>query len=288
MPEPSLLVAILFNGLVLGMVYVLFAIGLTIIFGMLDVINFAHGAFYAAGAYLAWTLVERWDAFGVALLLVPLAVGLLGILVELGLIRKLYGLGHFYQILLTYGLVFVFQELTTIAWGPIGKTILMPRFLEGVVDLGFMLYPRIRLFIIVVAALVATAVWLLLVKTRYGAIIRAGIEDSDMVACLGINVGRVFTAVFALGVALAGLSGVLALPLRGAQPSMGADILGLSFVIVVIGGLGSFGGAVLGALTVGVVQSAMALVWPAGANVMIYGCMALILLVRPQGLLGAR
>ncbi len=288
MPEPSLLVAIVFNGLVLGMIYVLFAIGLTVIFGMLDVVNFAHGAFYAAGAYLASTLVERYDAFGGALVVVPFLVGVLGILVEVGLIRKLYGLGHFYQILLTYGLVFVFQELNIIVWGPIGKTISMPAFLEGMIDLRFMLYPRVRLFIIVLAAVVAVAVWLLLVRTRYGAIIRAGIEDSDMVSCLGINVGRVFTLVFALGVALAGLSGVLALPLRGAQPAMGSDILGLSFVVVVIGGLGSFGGAVLGALTVGVVQSLMALVWPAGANVVIYGCMALILLVRPQGLLGAR
>lgn len=288
MPEPALLVALLFNGLVLGMVYLLFAIGLTVIFGMLDVVNFAHGSFFAAGAYLAYSLVDRWDAFGVALVLVPLAVGLLGGLVEVGLIRHLYGLGHFYQILLTYGLVFVFQELTIIAWGPIGKTVAMPRFLEGAADLGFMRYPRIRLFIIVIAALVAVAVWLLLTRTRYGAIVRAGVEDSDMVACLGIDVRRVFTGVFVLGVALAGLSGVLALPLRGAQPSMGADILGLSFVVVVIGGLGSFGGAVVGALTVGVVQSVMALVWPAGANVTIYGCMALILLVRPQGLLGSR
>lgn len=286
--DAALLLAIVFNGLALGMVYLLFAVGLTIIFGMLDVVNFAHGVFYAAGAYLTYALMSFSGSFALSLVAVPLTVGLLGAALELGLVRHLYGRGHIAQILLTYGLVFIFQELFILAWGPVGKTIPVPAFLAGLVDFGFMLYPRLRLFIIVVATLLTGAAWLLLVKTKYGAIIRAGIEDSDMVSCLGINVGRVFTATFALGVALAGVAGVLAVPIRGAQPSMGADILGLSFVVVVLGGLGSFAGATVGALLVGLVQSGMALVWPAGANVAIFSVMALVLLVRPQGLLGVR
>lgn len=286
--EPALLLAIVFNGLALGMVYLLFAVGLTVIFGMLDVVNFAHGVFYAAGAYLTYTVVTWTGSFGLALLAVPVGVWLVGAALEIGLVRRLYGRGHIAQILLTYGLVFVVQELFIIAWGPVGKTIPVPDFLAGLVDLGFMLYPRLRLFIIVVATVLTIAAWLLLVKTKYGAIIRAGIEDSEMVACLGINVGRVFTATFALGVALAGIAGVLVVPIRGAQPSMGADILGLSFVVVALGGLGSFAGATVGAVLVGLVQSTMALVWPAGANVAIFSVMALILVVRPQGLLGVR
>lgn len=288
MPDGALLVAILFNGLALGMVYLLFAVGLTVIFGMLDVVNFAHGVFYAAGAYLAYAVVSGLESFGLALVMVPALVAVIGAMLEMGLVRRLYGRGHIAQILLTYGLVFVFQELFIISWGPVGKTIAVPTFLSGMVDLGFMMYPRLRVFIIVVAALVTVAAWLLLVRTRYGAIIRAGIEDSDMVSCLGINVGRVFTWTFALGTALAGMAGVLALPIRGAQPSMGADILGLSFVVVVLGGLGSFAGATVGALLIGLVQSGMALLWPAGTNVAIFSFMALVLLVRPQGLVGLR
>jgi branched-chain amino acid transport system permease protein len=282
----------LLNGVVVGAIYVLLTVGLTIVFGMLNVINFAHGAVYALGAYFAYTvavMVGNWaGSFWLAILLAPVGVALVGAVMEVLLLRKVYDAVHEYQILLTFGLALVIQELIIMIWGPIGKSVPMPALLAGVIDLGVFAFPIYRIFLLVFIALVCFGVWLFIEKTNYGAIIRAGIDNRDMVNCLGIDIYRAFTVVFAFGVGLAGLAGALALPMRGAQPLMGDTILTLAFVVLVIGGMGSFVGAILGGLIVGVVESMMILFWPEGTMISIFAAMALVILIRPRGLLGLR
>lgn len=278
------------NGISLGMIYVLMAVGLTVVFGMLNVINFAHGAVYALGAYLAFTfatLLGQWiGSFWVAIVLGPLVTALVGVVFEVILLRRMQDAEHEYQILLTFGVALILQEVIIMIWGAIGKSLPMPRELSGLMDFGIFTFPDYRIFLIGFIGLVCFVIWLLIEKTSYGSIIRAGTENRNMVNCLGIDIYRVFTVVFALGVGLAGLAGALALPMRGAQPLMGDTILTLCFVVVVIGGMGSFAGAILGGLLVGIVESMMALVWPPGTMLSIFAAMALVILVRPKGLLG--
>lgn len=282
----------LLNGVVLGMIYVIITLGLTIVFGMLNVINFAHGAVYALGAYFAFTvvtLIGSWSgSFWIAVLVAPIAVAVVGAAIEVILLRRMYDVVHEYQILLTFGLLLVIQELIIVVWGPIGKSIPMPSQLVGVLDFGVFAFPFYRVFLIIFIALVCFGTWLLIEKTSYGAVIRAGVDNRDMVNCLGIDIYRVFTTVFAFGVGLAGLAGALSLPMRGAQPLMGDSVLLISFVVVVIGGMGSFAGAILGGLIVGVVESMMILFWPQGTMICIFAAMALVILIKPKGLLGLR
>jgi branched-chain amino acid transport system permease protein len=288
----ALILAQFFNGISLGMIYVLMAIGLTVVFGMLNIINFAHGAVYAIGAYLAFQfsiMLGQWAGnFWVAIFLSPVVAGLLGALIEVWLLRRMQAEEHVYQILLTFGISLILQEVIIMIWGPVGKSIPMPKELAGVQDFGVFSFPDYRIFLIVFIAAICLVSWLLIEKTSYGSIIRAGTENRNMVNCLGIDIYKVFTVVFALGVGLAALAGALTLPMRGAQPLMGDTILTLCFVVVVIGGMGSFTGAILGGLIVGVVESMMALIWPPGAMLSIFAAMALVILIRPRGLLGFR
>jgi branched-chain amino acid transport system permease protein len=288
----ALILAQFFNGISLGMIYVLMAIGLTVVFGMLNIINFAHGAVYAIGAYLAFQfsiMLGQWTGnFWVAIFLSPVVAGLLGALIEVLLLRRMQAEEHVYQILLTFGVSLILQELIIMIWGPVGKSIPMPKELAGVVDFGVFSFPDYRIFLIVFIAAICLVSWLLIEKTSYGSIIRAGTENRNMVNCLGIDIYKVFTVVFCRGVGLAALAGALTLPMRGAQPLMGDTILTLCFVVVVIGGMGSFTGAILGGLIVGVVESMMALIWPPGAMLSIFAAMALVILIRPRGLLGFR
>jgi branched-chain amino acid transport system permease protein len=290
--DAGLILMQFFNGIVLGAIYVLVAVGLTVVFGMLNVINFAHGAIYTLGAYLAFALggcIGTWaGSFWVSVFVAPLAVASIGALIEVCLIRRMYDAVHEYQILLTFGVALVIQELVILIWGPIGKSVPMPPQLVGVVDLGQFTFPLYRLFLVGFVSLVCLTAWLFIEKTSYGAIIRAGTDNRDMVNCLGIDIYRTFTIVFSFGVGLAGLAGVLALPERGAQPLMGDTILTLCFVVVVIGGLGSFVGAILAGFIVGVVESMMILFWPPGTMIAIFSAMALVILIRPKGLLGFR
>lgn len=274
------------NGLGLGMIYFLIAVGLTIIFGLLDFVNFAHGVFYLLGAYFCFQVGVVTGSFWLALLLAPLGVGLLAWLIERLLIKRVYHLPHTFHILITLGLALIIQESTIMAWGPVGKNIPTPELLQGVIMLGNFFYPKYRLFVIGFTAIMAAVLWLLLERTRFGAMIRAGSENAQMVSLLGVNIFRLFSLTFALGAALAGVAGVLAAPLRGADPFMSIEALGIAFVVVVIGGMGSFAGALVGGLLVGVVQSVMSSLWPSGANLMIYATMALVILLRPRGLLG--
>jgi branched-chain amino acid transport system permease protein len=287
----------LFNGLVWGIVLGLLAVGLTIIFGMLDVINFAHGAMYMVGAYSAFTftlvvtqlLGTSTGSFWIALFLAPIVVGLLGMIIEFFLLRRMVGQDVIYQLLLTFGLALIIQELVVIIWGSMPMSFPTPKILRGVVDLGFMFYPKYRLFILIITPLIMLGIWLFLEKTKYGSIIRAGTEDKDMANLLGINIRRVFTMIFSFGAAMAGLTGVLAGPVIGSlQPDLGTTVLLGSFVVVVVGGMGSFGGAILGAVLVGLTKGITTMIWPPASNVIMFVLMALILVVRPQGLLGKR
>jgi branched-chain amino acid transport system permease protein len=276
----------LVNGIGLGMLYFVLAVGLSIIFGLLRFVNFAHGAFFLLGAYGCYQLVSAGLDFWWTLVLGPLAVGLFAWLVEALLFRRVYHLPHELHILITVGLALVLQEAVILYWGPHGNNVPPPELLQGVVVAGDFVYPKYRLFVIGVGVAMAAVLGAVLEGTRLGAIVRAGSESAEMVSLLGLNIRRIFSLVFALGAATAALAGVLAAPIRGVDPFMGVEALGIAFVAVVVGGMGSFTGALVGGLLVGIVQSMMSTLWPPGANLMIYVAMALVLLLRPNGLLG--
>ncbi|PFH20720.1 MULTISPECIES: branched-chain amino acid ABC transporter permease [Burkholderia] len=274
------------NGIGVGMLYFLLAVGLSIVFGLLRFVNFAHGAFYLLGAYLCYQALQ-WSAnFWVALAVVPLVVGAFAWIVEKLVLRHVYAQQHEFHILVTVGLALVLQECAILVWGPLGDNVPPPDALNGVVVWGGFIYPKYRLFVIGFTAVLAALLWWLLDGTRLGSTVRAGSESSEMVSLLGINVTRVFSLVFALGAATAALAGVLAAPIRGVDPFMGIEALGVAFVVVVVGGMGNFLGALVGGLLVGIVQSLMSTLWPEGARLMIYVAMAAVLLLRPNGLLG--
>ena len=274
------------NGLGLGMIYFLISAGLTIIFGLLNFVNFAHGAFFMMGGYFCYSLVEATGNFWIALIVGPPVVSLMAWLAEKLLIHRIYHLPHTFHILVTVGIALILQELSIMIWGPVGKNIPVPAGLQGVVIMGSFAYPTYRLFLIAFTIVIGFALWYMLERTRFGGLVRAGSENAEMVALLGTNIHRLFGWTFALGVGLAGLAGILAAPIRGVHPFMGPEVLGIAFVIVVIGGMGSFVGALMGGLLVGLVQSLMSTIWPEGASLMIYGAMATVILLRPHGLFG--
>ena len=277
----------LFNGLMLGSFCVLLSLGLSIIFGMLGVVNFAHGALYMLGAYTAYTVCYVCSQnFWLALVISPLAVGVIGMVAERTLIRRLYAVPHFYNLLLTFGLMLFLEEGVRLIFTPIGKPFDTPRALAGSVDLGFMFFPKYRIFIILVTAVCALAIWLFLARTKIGSVIRAGTDDSEMVAALGIDISKIFTLVFGIGAALAGLAGVLAAPVQNVTPEMGGSILTETFVVVIIGGMGSILGSILGGLIIGELIVLGVVFWPPIANTLVFVFMAVILLVRPRGFFG--
>jgi Branched-chain amino acid ABC-type transport system, permease components len=274
------------NGLGLGMIYFLISAGLTIIFGLLNFVNFAHGAFFMLGGYFCYSLVEATGNFWIALVVGPPVVSLMAWLAEKLLIHRIYHLPHTFHILVTVGIALILQELSIMIWGPVGKNIPVPAGLQGVIIMGSFAYPTYRLFLIAFTVVIGFALWYMLERTRFGGLVRAGSENAEMVALLGTNIHRLFGWTFALGVGLAGLAGILAAPIRGVHPFMGPEVLGIAFVVVVIGGMGSFVGALMGGLLVGLVQSLMSTIWPEGASLMIYGAMATVILLRPHGLFG--
>ena len=259
---------------------------MSLLFGMLTVVNFAHGAFYMLGAFAGVGLLGLGVGFWPCLLLVPLLVGALGLLVERFLIRPLYGRGIDYPLLLTFGLSYLLVEGVRVVAGPQDLPFDVPDALAGATDIGVGYFPTYRLFVIGVTAFVLVLLWLFLERTPYGLIIRAGARDPQIVRILGIDVGRVWLLVFGIGTGLAGLAGLLAAPLQGASPEMGNSVLAIAFVVTVVGGMGSLLGAVLAGLLVGVVVSMVSLVAPEMAQVSIFALMAAVLLVRPQGFFG--
>lgn len=277
----------LMNGIGLGMLYFLLAVGLSVIFGLLHFVNFAHGAFYLLGAYLCYALIQNGIDFWGALALAPLIVAAFAAAVEAGLLRRIYRLDHMYHIVATIGLALMIQEFVIIVWGPIGSSVAPPEALTGAVMLGHLfIYPTYRFFVIGFTAVLAIVLWWLLEGTRLGAVVRAGSESTDMVSLLGYDIKRINTAVFALGAGLAALAGALAAPIRGTDPFMGVEALAIAFVVVVIGGMGSYTGALVAGLIVGIVQSMMATLWPQGASLAVYIAMVVVVLVMPRGLLG--
>ncbi|WP_299536883.1 branched-chain amino acid ABC transporter permease [uncultured Herbaspirillum sp.] len=274
------------NGVGIGMLYFLLAVGLSIVFGLLRFVNFSHGAFFLLGAYLCYQITSLGLDFWWSLLIAPLLVGLFAWVVERFVLRHVYALPHHFHILFTVGMALVIQEAVISVWGPLGNNVSPPDLLQGVVMWGGFVYPKYRLFVIGLTAVMALLLWWVLEGTRLGSIVRAGSESTEMVSLLGLNIQRIFSLVFALGAATAGLAGALAAPIRGADPFMGVEALGIAFVVVVIGGLGSFWGALIGGILVGIVQSVMSTVWSEGAHLMIYVAMAAVMLLRPNGLLG--
>ena len=274
------------NGIGLGMLYFLLAVGLSVIFGLLQFVNFAHGAFYLLGAYLTYDLTTRGFSFWLAMPAAALIVAAVAALIEKLLLHRIYRLPHTFHILVTVGIALVIQELTIIIWGPLGGSVPAPAQLQGVVILGDFIYPQYRLFTIAFTAVLAGLLWWLLEGTRLGAIVRAGSESPSNMALLGYNTLRINTAVFGFGAGLAGLAGALAAPIRGVEPFMGPEALSIAFVVVVIGGMGSYTGALVAGLMVGIVQSLMTTLWPEGARLMIYVGMALVIALMPRGLLG--
>jgi branched-chain amino acid transport system permease protein len=277
----------LFNGLVLGLLFGIMALGFMLILGVMEVINFSHGALFALGAYFALTL-QPYLGYWASLIIAPLLVGIIGLLIEWSAVRRVYGKDPLFGLLMTLGMAMAFEEIIRIFWGKIGYSIPAPQFVAGPIDLGFIWYSKYRLFMAVLALVLLGLVWIFLEKTPYGAIIKAGVSDSEMVLALGKNLRRIRTVVFGLGAALAGIAGVIAGPMWSLKPTMGWEVLMPAFVIVVIGGIGSFWGAVIGGLIVGLSKSLTVLVWPRLSDLSMYLIMAIVLAVRPRGIMGEK
>ncbi len=275
------------NGLVLGGYYLLIALGLSLIFSVGGVVNLAHGAFYALGAYISVQLTG-YIGFGPAVAVSPLLVALLGILFERYLLRRFYSADPILGLLVTFGLAMIVEQMIRIIWGAPPISAIMPQALKGSFIIGDFLFSRYRLILLAIVALVLAGLWLLLQKTSFGRVVRAGIQRPDMVAVLGIRLQPYMTTIVMLGVGMAALGGALFAPITIVHPAMGADVLIVAFVVVVIGGLGSFWGVVLAALLVGVVRGVTIHFMPAAGEASIYALMFLVLLIRPRGLLGER
>jgi branched-chain amino acid transport system permease protein len=274
------------NGLGLGMLYCILALGLSVIFGLLRFVNFAHGEVFALAAYLALVVDRAGGPFWASIILVPAIVVALAWVLEKTLIRRTYNRSHMVQILVTFGIALVIREAITWIFGPQPHNVAMPELLSGFITLGSFTFPVYRAFVVAFGILVTLTFWIVLERTRIGAIIRAGSERPEMLSLLGVRTSTVFTGAFCAGLGLAAFAGVMFAPLRGVDPNIGAEALGISFIAVAIGGLGSYTGVVAASLMLGVIQSLMSTVWPEGASLMLYIAMAVIILVRPRGLFG--
>jgi branched-chain amino acid transport system permease protein len=275
------------NGLLVGSYYIVLSLGLSLIFSLGGVVNLAHGAFYALGAYFAFE-VERRLGFAGAIVLSPIGVALVGVVIERLFLRRLYQEDPMLSLLFTFGLAMTAEQSLRLIWGTSGLPFAIPSALKGQLLLGEFIYSYYRLTVLAVAATSIFACWLLLHRTAFGMIVRAGTRDAEMVRAMGISLRPALTAVFALGVALAGLAGVMSAPLAGIQPAMGTEILTAAFVVVVIGGLGSFWGVVYAGLLIGVVRGVTVVFYPPAAEASMYVLMVLILLLRPRGLMGEK
>ncbi len=275
------------NGLVLGGYYLLIALGLSLIFSVGGVVNLAHGAFYAIGAYVSVQIVD-YVGFAPAVIISPVVVGLLGVLFERFILRRFYRADPILSLLVTFGLAMVCEQLLRIIWGAAPIPASMPALLKGPIIIGDFLFSQYRLLMLAVVAVVLSGIWYLLQKTSFGRVVRAGIQQPDMVAALGIRLQPYMTAVVVLGVGLAGLGGALFAPISVVHPAMGVEIMSVAFVVVIIGGLGSFWGVVCAALLVGVVRGVTIHFIPAAGEASMYVLMFLVLMVRPRGLLGER
>jgi branched-chain amino acid transport system permease protein len=305
MIDLSLLFEQLFNGVQYGMLLFLLAAGLTLVFGIMDLMNLAHGSLYMMGAYIAATASRVLDSFLLGIVVALPATLLLGILIEMLVLRRLYARGHLDQVLATFGMILFFNELVRLIWGPAGIEVALPPFLNEALTVFGIPLPVYRIVVIGVGLLVAAFLYVLVVKTRTGMLIRAGASNREMVGALGVDISKIFTLVFGLGAALAALAGCLAGPIFAATIGMGENILIQVLVVIVIGGIGSIRGAFVGALLIGVIEilgrsfldaffklflpvNAAETAGPAAASMLIYILMAGVLFFRPQGLFPAR
>jgi branched-chain amino acid transport system permease protein len=286
--DPAFWIVQTLHALQLSMLLFLLSVGLTVIFGLLHFVNLAHGALYAMGAYIGFSVARMSGSYWAGFLLAPVAVAALGAALYFGLIRRMRHAGPMNQVLVTFGLIFIFLDIFRIAWGDIALGVEPPSAFGGTVQLLGITYSAYRLFIIVLGLLVMAALHLALTRTQIGAMIRAGVDNDRMAACLGVNVELVFFLVFCVGCALAGLAGVVAAPVLSISPNMGTEILIPVLIVVVIGGLGSLKGAVTGSLLVGFMQTFGAVMAPQLASILVYGLLAAVLIYRPAGLFPAR
>ncbi|MDE2166618.1 MAG: branched-chain amino acid ABC transporter permease [Alphaproteobacteria bacterium] len=274
-----------FNGLIIGAFYALMALGLSLILNLSGVINFAHGGFLAVGGYLAFTL-EPYIGFWGGLLLSPFLTAAIGLIIERLLIRRLYGRDPLYSLLLTFGLAFMFEDGTRFIWGPATLPFTVPDWLSSPLSGQFFFLTGYRLFMVLLVTATVIALFVILSRTRVGMRIRAGTLDLETVSVLGVNVRILRNINFGLGIYLAGLAGVLAAGMLGLQPTIGSDLIMPSFVAIIIGGLGSLPGTLLGGLLIGVASGVTSVFFPSASEAVIYVMMGLVLLVRPRGLLG--
>jgi branched-chain amino acid transport system permease protein len=286
MPLPALLSQLVL-GLVNGSFYALLSLGLAVIFGMLNIINFAHGALYMMGAFAAWMLLTWFgvDYFG-ALLLGPLLVGALGLVIERTMLRRLYRIDHLYGLLLTFGLALIFEGLFRDQFGVSGETYEVPQVLTGAVNLGFMVLPKYRVWVVAVSLTVCFLTWFVIEKTRLGSYLRAATENPKLTQAFGVNVPRMVMLTYGFGAALAGLAGVMAAPIFQVSPLMGSNLIIVVFAVVVIGGMGSISGAIFTGLGLGVIEGMAKVFYPEASATVVFVIMAVVLILRPAGLFG--
>lgn len=285
----SCLTTQIISALILGMVLFLVASGLSLIFGVLGVMNFAHGSLYMLGAYFTYTLLTLYGNFGVSVILASIGVGVFGVFFERVFIKRIYSSPLLYQLLLCYAFILILDDVVKLVWGYEFKNIGVPdAFRRPPIKIFQSFIPSYYFFVIIVGGVVAITLWLFLSKTRFGKVIRAAAHSSEMVGALGINVNLVYAGVFAIGSFLAGLGGVLAGPVRSIYPGMGASIIIESFIVVVVGGLGSIGGAFIGAILIGLMRSFGIIGFPLIEESFVFILMAIVLIVRPRGLFGKK
>ena len=283
---PALLSQLLL-GLVNGSFYAILSLGLAVIFGLLNVINFAHGALFMLGALLTWMGLEYLEVhYWVMLLLAPLIVGVLGVLIERFLLQWIYKLDHLYGLLLTLGLTMVIEGVFRSIYGVSGLGYDTPEVLEGATDLGFMILPNYRAWVVVASIVVCLATWYVIERTKLGAYLRAGTENPRLVEAFGVNVPVMITLTYAFGAALAAFAGVLAAPVYQVTPLMGQNLIIVVFAVVVIGGMGSIMGSILTGLGLGVIEGLTKVFWPEASSTVVFFIMVIVLLIRPAGLFG--
>jgi branched-chain amino acid transport system permease protein len=274
-------------GLVNGSFYAMLSLGLAVIFGLLGIVNFAHGALYMIGAYVAFLALDKWGLnYWAALILAPLALGLLGLVIERLLLKHLYQLDPLYGLLLTFGLALVAEGVFREQFGVSGQSYPVPELLQGASNLGFMILPNYRAWVVLASLVICLGTWFLIEKTRLGATLRAGTENPALVQAFGINVPRMVMLTYAGGAALAGLAGVLAAPVIQITPLMGSNLIIVVFAVVVIGGMGSILGAILTGLVLGLIEGLTKVFYPEASSIVVFVIMAIVLMVRPAGLFG--
>ena len=274
-------------GLVNGAFYAMLSLGLAVIFGLLDIVNFAHGALYMVGAFAAWIMLDSWGInYWYALVLAPLVVGVLGVIIERLLLKRLYGLDPLYGLLLTFGVALILEGVFRKQYGVSGQSYNVPELLTGATNLGFMILPNYRAWVVVASVTVCLATWFVIERTRLGSYLRAGTENAKLVQVFGVNVPLMVSLTFGAGAALAGLAGVLAAPVIQVTPLMGSNLIIVVFAVVVIGGMGSILGSVLTGLGLGVVEGFTRVFYPEASNIVVFVIMAIVLMLRPAGLFG--